>query len=44
MLRPGEPIPDAVVWRAPRRAVSLRGLSEGRPFLLFFYLFDWTST
>ena len=44
MLTPGEPIPDATVWAAPREPVSLRDLAAERPLLLLFYLFDWSST
>ena len=45
MLGPGDPIPDALVWTAPREApVRLRELLEGGPVLLLFYLFDWSPT
>lgn len=44
MLAPGDPIPDAHVWLAPRESISLRDLVEEGPVLLLFYLFDWSST
>ena len=44
MLAPGEAIPDATVWTAPREPTSLRRLVAHGPALLVFYLFDWSST
>ena len=44
MLEPGQPIPDAMVWSAPREVVSVRELVADDPALLVFYLFDWSST
>ena len=44
MLGPGDPCPDAAVWRAPREPVSVRDLGAGGATLLLFYLFDWSST
>ncbi len=44
MLAPGDPIPDATVWVAPRELVTLRELVAEGPVLLLFYLFDWSST
>jgi peroxiredoxin len=44
VLAPGDRIPDAHVWLAPRDSVSLRDLVEEGPVLLFFYLFDWSAT
>ena len=44
MLQPGDRIPDATVWTAPRQPASLRAVAADRPFLLVFYLFDWSST
>jgi hypothetical protein len=37
-------MPDAVVFTAPGASVRLRELAAGRPLLLFFYLFDFSST
>jgi hypothetical protein len=44
VLEVGEPIPDAIVWTAPREVASLRELAANGPLLLVFYLFDWSST
>jgi peroxiredoxin len=44
MLDPGKPVPDATVWLESREPVSLRELAADGPLLLFFYLFDWSST
>jgi hypothetical protein len=44
MLAPGERLPDAQVWIAPRAPVSLHELASDGPLLLLFYLFDWSST
>ena len=44
MLAPGDQIPDATVWLAPREPVRLRELVEEGPVLFLFYLFDFSST
>jgi hypothetical protein len=44
VLRPGESIPDATLWTAPRAPVQLRELAAERPALLVFYLFDFSAT
>jgi peroxiredoxin len=44
MLLPGDAVPDATAWVAPREPVSLRALAAEGPVLLLFYLFDWSST
>jgi peroxiredoxin len=44
MLSAGDRIPDATVWLESREQVSLRDLTRDGPVLLFFYLFDWSST
>ena len=45
MIGVGEPVPDVEVWLAPRERVRLHELAPpGTPFLLLFYLFDWSST
>lgn len=35
---------EAVVWTTPRERASIGDLIHGRPLLLLFYLFDWSST
>lgn len=45
MLEPGDPVPDARVWTAPREGPArLRELLAGGTALLAFYLFDWSPT
>jgi hypothetical protein len=44
MLAPGDRVPDASVWVAPRERLSLRELVADGPALFLFYLFDWSST
>jgi hypothetical protein len=40
----GEHAPDARVWLTPNDEVHVGELGEGSPYLLLFYLFDWSST
>jgi hypothetical protein len=42
--RVGEPIPTATVFLGPNEPVTTAELFEDGPKLLFFYLFDWSST
>ena len=44
MLAVGDQVPDARVWTGPREAAPIRELAAGKPLLLLFYLFDWSST
>ena len=44
MLQAGDTIPDAKVWLAPRQEVRLREIADDGPFLLVFYLFDFSAT
>jgi hypothetical protein len=44
VLEVGRPVPDAIVWTAPREFAPLRELVADGPVLLVFYLFDWSST
>ncbi|HEY3069657.1 MAG TPA: hypothetical protein VGJ34_05020 [Gaiellaceae bacterium] len=44
MIDIGEQAPDARVWVTPNDEVHLRELAEDGPYLLLFYLFDWSST
>jgi hypothetical protein len=44
MLGAGDRVPDVLVWTAPNQRQALAEvLADGRA-LLFFYLFDWSST
>ena len=44
MIRVGEAVPAARVWLTPRDEAQLGELAEGSPYILLFYLFDWSST
>jgi hypothetical protein len=44
VLAVGDRIPDVCVWLGTHEPVSLRELAAGGPTVLFFYLFDWSST
>jgi peroxiredoxin len=44
MISPGDPVSDARLWRSTFETVTLRELAVEGPFLLLFYLFDWSST
>jgi hypothetical protein len=40
----GQQLPEARVWLGPRERVTLNEIVADGPALLFFYLFDWSST
>jgi hypothetical protein len=44
VLAPGEPIPGAGVWLAPREPATMIELVEDGPALFLFFLFAWSST
>lgn len=47
MIAPGERVPAVRVWIDPDPGgdgLLLDSLAEEGPFLLLFYLFDWTGT
>lgn len=44
MLGVGERIPAATVWVGPREQHTIEEIVADGPVLLFFYLFDWSST
>jgi hypothetical protein len=44
VTRFGERAPDARVWLTPNEVIQLSELGEEGPYLLLFYLFDWSST
>lgn len=45
MLGPGAAVPEVDVWLAPGgEPVPLTGLHADGPYLLFFYLYDWSAT
>ena len=48
MIEAGRPVPAARVWVEPAGessdGLTLDTLAARGPFLLLFYLYDWTST
>jgi hypothetical protein len=48
VIGPGERVPQATVWIDPdddgEGGLALDALAADGPFLLLFYLYDWTST
>jgi peroxiredoxin len=44
VLQVGDPLPDVRVHRAPGDETTLAELARDGAILLFFYLFDWSST
>ena len=44
MIATGEQAPDARIWLTPNQDARLSELGDGGPYLLLFYLFDWSST
>ena len=44
MLETGEQVPEMHVFRAPGEQTTLAELYSDGPILVFFYLFDWSST
>ena len=44
MLKVGDHVPAVSVQRAPGDATTVAELAADGPILLFFYLFDWSST
>jgi peroxiredoxin len=44
VLSVGDSVPDATVWLSSREQARLTEVAADGPILLFFYLFDWSST
>jgi hypothetical protein len=44
MLRPGDRVPEAIVWIAPHERRTVQDILAEGPVLFLFYLFDWSST
>jgi hypothetical protein len=42
MLAPGDQVPDATVWMAPREPMRIPELVDGAPALFLFFLFAWS--
>jgi hypothetical protein len=43
-MEPGTTVPSAVVFDQDVNAVDIATLAADGPFLLAFYLYDWTGT
>ena len=44
MIALGERAPDVTVWRTTRERVTTGRLALEGPYILLFYVFDWTAT
>jgi hypothetical protein len=44
MLNVGDGLPQVTVFLGPNEPLTMRELVDDGPKLLFFYLFDWSST
>jgi hypothetical protein len=44
VLAPGDHVPDATVWLAPRQPATIADLVQDRAALFVFLLFAWSST
>jgi hypothetical protein len=44
VLAPGDRVPDATVWLAPRQPAAIADLVQDRSALFVFLLFAWSST
>jgi hypothetical protein len=44
VLAPGDRVPEATVWLAPREPTTMTALVEDRAALFVFFLFAWSST
>jgi hypothetical protein len=44
MLEPGDQVPDATVWLAPRETKTMTELVTDAPAVFLFFLFAWSST
>ncbi len=44
LLESGSEVPDITVWTDPGQPLNLRETAAEGPYVLFFYLLDWSST
>jgi hypothetical protein len=44
VLAVGDRVPEITVWLSSREQARVSEIAEDGPILLFFYLFDWSST
>ena len=43
-MQPGTPVPSVIVYDQDVKPVDIADLSLEGPYLLSFYLYDWTGT
>ena len=43
-MQPGASVPSVTVFDQDVQPVDIAGLAKDGPFLLSFYLYDWTGT
>ena len=44
MIGAGQRAPDVTVWRTTKERVTTGQLAQEGPYILLFYIFDWTGT
>jgi hypothetical protein len=44
VLAPGDRVPEATVWLAPRESATVAELVQDRSALFFFFLFAWSRS
>jgi hypothetical protein len=43
-VQPGAPVPSVIVYDQDVKPVDIADLAQEGPYLLSFYLYDWTGT
>jgi hypothetical protein len=43
-MQPGAPVPRATVFDVDVQPIEVQSLAADGPFLVSFYLYDWTGT
>ena len=43
-VEPGAPVPSVIVYDQDVKPVDIADLAQDGPYLLSFYLYDWTGT
>jgi peroxiredoxin len=43
-VQPGDPVPNVIVYDQDVQPVDIADLAQDGPYLLSFYLYDWTGT
>jgi hypothetical protein len=44
VIEPGQQLPAATIWLAPREPTTVAELVDDAPALFVFFLFAWSST